>query len=267
MLVFAAITPHTPLLLEAVGKKERESLRGTQKAFDTLRVALERAAPDTFVILSPHRTIVTDAFAFNLSDHYDIDFKEFGDLGTKRRFLPDAAFIDETQRALRKKNQPVTLVSTKKLDYGVGVPLALLATSKNTYRVVPVTPTAMDFKTHFGFGEALGDLVQSTHRRIALIASSNLSHKLSSNSPAGFSPVGAEFDARVEQALKSKNNTQLITLSPELVKSAEPCGFRGILMLAGALAHLPITPHLLSYENPFGTGYLTMQFELETARA
>lgn len=263
MLVFAAITPHTPLLLEAVGKTERESLRATIKAFDVLRAAMTRATPDILVILSPHSELVTDAFAFNLSDHYEADFKEFGDLGTKRRFMPDVAFIDRAQRTLRKTNHSITLVSSKKIDYGAGVPLALLTAPKSAHRIVPITRTGLDFKAHFQFGEALGDLIQSTDRRIALIASSNLSHKLSSNSPAGFSSVGAEFDAIVRQAIETNNNGKLIAISPELVKTAEPCGFRVLLMLLGALSHFPVIPRVLSYDNPFGVGYLTVQFEFE----
>lgn len=263
MLVFAAITPHTPLLLEAVGKTERDALRATQKAFDTLREGILHTKPDTIVILSPHSALVSDAFAFNLSDHYEADFKEFGDLGTKRRFLPDVAFIDRAQRALRKTNNPITLVSAKKLDYGAGVPLTLLAPPKSAYHIVPITRTALDFKTHFQFGEALGDLIGSADRRIALVASSNLSHKLSSHAPGGFSPAGVEFDTVVRQALETGNSKQLLTLSPELVAKAEPCGFRVILMLLGALAHLSVTPRILAYENPFGVGYLTAQFELE----
>lgn len=260
MIVFAAITPHTPLLLKTIVTEHEKALVGTRKAFEALKLELRRSRPETIIILSPHGTILPDAFAVNLCDEYRINFKEFGDLGTTRRFHADLSFIDETQRAFRKKDAPITLLSSRELDYGAGVPLALLTDPKQELRLVPFSRSGLDFGKHFAFGEALGDQAATSQKRIAIIASANLSHRLSSDSPVGFSPGAASFDQAIQSALGTKNTSSFLTLDPELVKEAQPCGFRIILLLLGMLKDLPVSPRLLSYEHPFGIGYLTVNF-------
>jgi MEMO1 family protein len=263
MIVFAAITPHSPLLLPTIGGAERKKLPKTVAAFKTLKAALEESRPDVVIIISPHSTALTDAITFNFTDQYQGDLTEFGDLKTKPTFRTATGLIDQLQRTLRKQGQPVTLSSSESIDYGAVVPLALLEVTEQTL-LFPIFPASeLDFKTHFAFGEAIQDVIVDSQKRIALIASNNLSHRLSSEAPAGFSARGEEFDQLVNEALSTENTNRLLTIDPELVKEAGQCGFRGTVLLLGLLADRDASPRILAYEHPFGVGYLTVQFELQ----
>ena len=76
----------------------------------------------------------------------------------------------------------------------------------------------------------------------------------------GFNPAGAEFDAKIQELLSSRNTTGLLNLDPTLVQNASECGFRSLLILVGVLRNMDYTYRQYSYEAPFGVGYLTANF-------
>lgn len=262
MIVFSALVPHSPLLIPTIGKDHEKKLAKTLAAYASLQTHLVTAAPDTIVIISPHSPALTDAITINLHEQYAGNLTEFGDLRTKPIFKSDLQLIDKLQRHLRRHEQPVTLNSTHTVDYGITIPLIALAITTKT-AIIPVAPAKLDFKTHFGFGEAMKDELQNSNKRIAVIASSDLSHRLDTNTPLGFSPAGLEFDKLLQESLETQNTARLLRLEPGFVNAAAPCGFRAVLMLLGICSGISYTPHLLAYESPFGVGYLTAEFVLD----
>ena len=102
----------------------------------------------------------------------------------------------------------------------------------------------------------------SSSARIAVIASGDLSHKLSKNAPAGYSPKGKKFDKKLIDCLLKKQTHEIIKFKPELIADAGECGLKSIIILLGVLEGMKYEPQLLSYESPFGVGYLTMNFKL-----
>jgi len=262
MIVFAAHTPHTPLMLASIGKENRRKLEDTVVAMDQLAQELYAAHPDTLLIISSHATVHDTAFSCNLHDEYRTDFSAFGDLTTTHEFAPDLALIDAMQRSLRRGQVPFTLDSESTLDYGSSVALTMLAPRLPDIRVVPVSHSGLDAKTHFKFGQHLKDILTASNRRIAVVSSGDLSHCLSSAAPGGYKKEGEEFDASVVRAVESASASQLLTLDDALVREASECGFRPLLILLGILDGRSIESEILSYEAPFGVGYLTAQFHL-----
>lgn len=262
MIVFAAITPHSPLLLPTIGSEHAKVLPGTLSANETLRKEFRAAKPDIVLVISPHSTALPDAIALNLADEYRGDLAQFGDLKTKRTYRPATPFIDRLQRTLREKNQPITLLSVPTLDYGAMVPLILLGVPE-TLPLIPVFPASnLDFKKHFTLGETAQEILGDSPERVAIIVSNNLSHRLSSDAPAGFSSQGEKFDATVREALETGNTSRLLKLKSDFVEEAGQCGFRGTILLLGMLSRTGAAARLLSYEHPFGVGYLTASFTL-----
>ncbi|MDP3985386.1 MAG: AmmeMemoRadiSam system protein B [bacterium] len=261
MIVFAAITPHTPLLLPTIGKEHVSTLSQTHAAFQTLHRQLTAAKPDTILIISPHGAQLPDAITINLHETYQGTLAEFGDYSTKPTFRADIELIDRIQRAMRKSQQPLTLHSEETIDYGMTVPLVLLAGSPPP-KLIPLTQAAFDFKTHYDFGEKLKDTVSASSKRVAIIASTDLSHRLSSETPLGFSPRGAEFDELIRESIETGSYSRLLRLEPDFVAEAAPCGLRGVLMILGMLSGMSVAPSVLAYEHPFGVGYLTAHLAL-----
>jgi len=93
-----------------------------------------------------------------------------------------------------------------------------------------------------------------------VIASRDLSHALSTDSPAGFNPAGTKFDEKIQELLSHKNVSGMLQLESEFVKNSSECGFRTFLILMGILKNVDYTYRQHSYESPFGVGYLTANF-------
>lgn len=257
MIVFAAFTPHTPLLLPPIGKETLERMSATADAMERLGEDLRAARPDTIVIISAHATQHDGAFSANLHDSYLVDMRDFGDLTTTAEFEPNLSLIDAIQRAIRRAQIPFTLDSDATLDYGSAVPLVALGVKA---MIVPISFCNLSPKDHFAFGKALKDVFANRRERIAVIASGDLSHALTSDAPAGYRPEGETFDAAVRQAVVQASAAQLLTIDEEVVEKSEECAYRPLLVLFGILDQVPADPEVLSYESPFGVGYLVAQF-------
>ena len=263
MIVFAGIIPHSPLLMPTIGKEHRDKLTATLAAITELEQALYLAKPDTICIIAPHGARYPDAYSINMSPKYVGSFKSFGDFSTTVEAKSDFLLIDHIQRKLREENVPFTLTSTEEIDYGFSVPLQLLTSHLSAgWKLIPISPSMLDGKAHYEFGQQLKRILHAEDRRVAIFASADLSHKLSAESPGGASTEGPLFDKAVEEAASINDPAKLLALDPELVEKATQCGFRPIMTLLGAIDEMNVTPKKLCYEAPFGVGYLTVRYDI-----
>ncbi|HPA25873.1 MAG TPA: AmmeMemoRadiSam system protein B [bacterium] len=261
MLVFSAFTPHTPMLAPTVGRANLVSLKKTTEALEKLAEEIALANPEIILIISEHGQIMEQAFTINGSQNFQANFKKFGDLETLLKFAGDPIFSYQLKEHSETKI-PLHLVDQQDLDRGASVPLIYLTKYLKNIKIIPLTHCGLDNKKHFFFGNHLNELIQKTPKRIAVIATGDLSHTLTPNSPAGFSEAGKTFDNIIIETLKNKNVTPLVDLDESLEKSAVECGLKPLLILMGILNDYNYTAEILSYEFPFGVGYLTVHFEL-----
>lgn len=261
MIVFAAIVPHSPLLMPSIGKDHRQKLSATLAALGEIEQALYLAKPDTICIIAPHGSRYPDAFSINLAQKYTGNFKAFGDFATTVTAKGDFLMIDHLQRKLREENVPFTLTSSEELDYSYSVPIQLLTSHLQNWKLIAVSPSMHDGKAHFDFGAQLKRILHAEERRVAVIASADLSHKLTKESPGGASEEGPKFDAAVVENAPLNKPEPLISLPPEIVENAGQCGYRPIMTLLGTLNEVNVTPKKLCYEAPFGVGYLTVRYD------
>ena len=61
----------------------------------------------------------------------------------------------------------------------------------------------MPYLTHYRFGQCIARAAQTLGRKTVLIASGDLSHKLSEDGPYGFASEGPVFDREVTKAMKN----------------------------------------------------------------
>lgn len=262
-LVFAAITPHPPLLIPAIGKEALLKLDKTALALARLEEDLYLAKPEVICIISPHGKLWPDAFTINFCKEYKSDLREFGDLTTRLKFKGGSHWASRLWQDTKHAPFKSVVISEPKLDYGVAVPLYYLAKHLSTVGILPIGfATDLPLKTHLDFGTLLKEFIMKSNQRIAVIASADLSHALASDAPAGFNARAAEFDRAVQELLATRNTVGLVQLDPELIAGAAECGLRSILILLGILRNMHYTFEALAYEAPFGVGYLTGNFIL-----
>ncbi|MFA6548278.1 MAG: class III extradiol dioxygenase subunit B-like domain-containing protein [Candidatus Magasanikbacteria bacterium] len=259
-LVYAAITPHPPLLIPNIGKEALKKLEKTKNAMEKMEEELYLAKPDVLIIISAHGSYFPDAFTLNVCPEYHTDLKEFGDLTTKMNFKGEMNLSALIREKTKEEKIPTTMISESTLDHGSAIPLFYLTQHLPDVKIIQMGFCDLDWKTHLDFGYLVKEKILDTNKRVAVIASGDLSHALSADSPAGFNPVGIKFDEKIQELLANGNAVGMLQLEADFVKNASECGFKAFLILMGILKNLDYTYRQHSYEAPFGVGYLTANF-------
>jgi len=270
-IVFCGVVPHPPIMVPEVGGKEAERVRATQDALLELGRRIKDSGAETLVIISPHGPVFSDAVGIIITP------RAAGDL---RRFAaPDAAVnrpVDmELAEAVMREARALDLhtvgidenlarryrgVSTG-LDHGFVAPLYWLERGGADLPLLPVGMSLMPRDRLYAFGLAVRRAAERLGRKTALVASGDLSHRLTPDAPAGYHERGKEFDAEVVEAFRTGEVERLLALDKALAECAGECGLRSIIMMLGALDGRRFTSEVLSYEGPFGVGYMVAAVE------
>jgi AmmeMemoRadiSam system protein B len=254
MICFAAIMPHPPIIIPGIGKAgDLRLVQNTILAMNRMSEELEKAKPDTIVVISPHALLANNSFGINSAKKLSGDLLDFG-LDEEMNFENDLEIAREIQKVSSSKNI-VAYFFESALDHGAMVPLYYL--SENTRsKLIHLSFSDLDFSSHYHYGEVIGNILEHSSRRVAVIASGDLSHRLIPGAPAGYSPKGKEFDQRLIELLKEKRTKDILNFDKALVRSAGECGLRSIAILLGIIRSKDWHFELLSYEGPFGVGYM-----------
>jgi len=262
-LLNAAIVPHSPILIPEIGKINQQILDKTVKAYQNLADELQGNDIETIIIISPHGQIQSDRFTINIGPEAAIDLSTFGFLGANRKFSSDLDFIDHLKNT---EGTEIQLISNPKLDYGSSIPLYLLTANMPDVKIVSLSyASELDLAEHFALGERLNQVIKQSARRIAIIASGDLSGRLKKNSPSGYSPKGAKFDNKMIEFLSNPDSVKenILNMDSKLIADASACGLKPITILLGALTDQSYQPERLAYQTELGIGYLTMDFKLD----
>jgi AmmeMemoRadiSam system protein B len=261
-LVFSCVSAHTPLLMPTIGKEGLAVIEKTKNAMQQLEQDLYVAQPETIVVISPHGDGLPDAVTINLNSKYTSNFEEFGDLVTKLEWKAEVMLIDRIREDFKEKHLPLVLGSSEHLDYGTAVPLYYLTQHLPQARIVPIVTSQLDMRTHHSIGKELKDEIMSSTKRVAVIASADLSHRVGENSPDGLSPKGVAFDEKVLELMEKQNPMGVLDIDEAWVNEAQACGAKVLAMLAGLMDDVRCETKVLSYEKPFGVGYLVASMKI-----
>lgn len=261
-LVFCAIVPHPPILIPSIGKEHLDTISATRVSLERLEQDLYATKPDTIIIISPHGPIQADSFTVNISNEYTADFKSFGDFATVNKFSGDTILLTADKERISEQ-VPISIISDPQLDHGVSIPLHYLARHLPQIKIVPIHFSLLDNQAHLEFGKALKEVAMNSDKRIAIIASADLSHCVTEKAPLPFNPAGKEFDDTLIKLLTNRDTTGIVNLDPQLVDRAGECGLRSIIICLGALHGINHQTEIMSYEAPFGVGYLVARFVFE----
>jgi len=169
--------------------------------------------------------------------------------------------LENLGKILKEANPDSIIISSPHPDWGFNVPLFFLAKDFKkeikTYLMELETP-----KFYFEEGKKIYQKLDKD-KKYALIASGDLSHCLKEEGPYGFHPDGPKFDKELIKLLKKKDVENILKLD-EMFPEAGECGLCSFCFLLGILEASGIDwqPEILSYEGPFGVGYLVANFKL-----
>ena len=262
MLTSAIISPHPPIIVPEVGGKEIEKTQKTIQALKSLNLKLRKLKPETLVVITPHGLIYPDRFNVCAMPFLEGSLAHFG-ADVHRRYQNDLEIVYRLDQLAQKERIPVLPYDNGEevyeLDHGVLVPLYYLARGLRT-KVVPITYSYLSIPLHYAFGQVLGKVITESTKKIAVIASGDLSHRLK-YSQYGYAPEGEVFDRLVIKLLQKGDASGILSLDEELIEKAGECGYRSIVILLGVLDQRKWKARILSYEAPFGIGYLVTEIK------
>ncbi len=265
MIRFAAITPHPPIIVPSIGRSNLNVARRTVNAMKALGEKFRAVKADTVFLISPHGPVQYDKFVINYSPTLRGDLSQFGD---QRKFIfeNDRELIDELTRTVREAHLPIGLVRELELDHGALVPLHYLINEKDAGynpKLIHMSYSMLPINYHFHFGEVIGRVLQGAPKVISFIASGDLSHRVTPDAPAGYSPQGRLFDRQLVDFVKRKNVKGILDFDQSFVEEAGECGLRSIVVLMGILSDLRWEVKTASYEAPFGVGYMVASINIK----
>jgi AmmeMemoRadiSam system protein A len=193
------------------------------------------------------------------------DLRSWGAKNLNFRFNNDDAMVQALQEEAQKAGIPIKPIEERgyNLDHGVLVPYYFLGRRVSNVPLVPLTFCWQPLSTHYDFGATIVKTAQRLNKRIAIVASGDLSHRLIPDAPAGYDPLGEVFDKKINDAVAALDAESILNLDEDLIERAGECGLRSITVLMGALQGLEVKSEVLSYEGPFGVGYMVASFQIE----
>lgn len=262
MIVFSSISPHPPIIIPGIGKEnDLYTVEKTIQAMEKLRIDFEKSRPDTVVIISPHAPIDSSSFGVNQAPMLEGDLSQFG-LSQSFLFENNTEIIQSIKQSC-SANQISIFQHENFLDHGSLIPLFYLAKNIKP-KLVALSFSFLNLQAHYAYGTLLGDIFEKSSKSIAVIASGDLSHRLTLDAPAGFSPRGCQFDEELLRLLKKRDIEGILNLDPEFIEDAGECGLRSFVVLLGILHAKQYRFECISYEGPFGVGYLVGNFQAKS---
>lgn len=262
-IVIGCLVPHPPIIIPEVGRENLIKVTSTTQAMLDIAEEVAQAEPETLVFISPHSPGFADSIAIKASPGLTGSFANFGAFNVKFSVRCDLAFIDAFTKAANDYRLSITkigsefadLMGANELDHGIMVPLYYLQ-KRVDIPIVSIAISYGGFDEHYTLGIAIQQAANATGKRVALIASGDLSHRLVPGAPAGYNPRAVDFDAKIEEIFDTGYFDELGELDPSLIEAAGECGLRSIYTLVGAFNNQDIRTKVLSYEAPFGVGYM-----------
>ena len=265
-LIHASIAPHAgDLIPETVS--DLKIVTKTRDAMYEMREHLQSLNPDTIVIANPHGFRVQNAMSIAIAERATADWYN----KVRLEFEMDPGLANTIANKAEEMGVPVVRYIYGAsggpdcfipLDWGAVVPLYFMG-HRFTPRpkLVHLSPMRLlPFASHYEFGRAIGRVIKESDQRIAFIASADQGHAHDPDGPYGFDPAAAQYDAWMQEVIRSGNLDVLLSADPDLVENGKPDSLWPTLILAGVLKENPMTARLLSYEVDVYFGILCAEF-------
>lgn len=258
------IVPHPPLIIPEISKGEENKISETIKAYDEIAKKIGELKPDTIVITTPHSIMYADYIHISPGKGAKGDFRDFGQPNVSFEAEYDVQLVDKLSVLTANEGIPAGTLGEKKksLDHGTMIPLYFVNNYYENYKVVRCSISGLSFEEHYQFGKCISKAAEELNRKVVLIASGDLSHRLKEEGPYGFAKEGPIFDKQATAAMSHGDFLTFLTLDMDFCDSAAECGLRSFIIMAGALDGKAVKSELLSYEGPFGVGYAVAAFEI-----
>lgn len=251
----AVLMPHAPVLVPAVAGNRLSEVAATVRAMREAARRMVGHRPDALVVISPHSPRRPGAFGLWAGPSLCGSLATFG-APTARIHCPvDQPLADGIRDEAAARGLAVWDIAGEPLDHGAIVPLWFMAEAGWSGPTVLLGLNHPDEPGRPELGESIAAAGARTRRRLALLASGDMSHRLKPGAPCGFHPRAASFDRQFIKRLERGQYRELLELDPDLQELAAEDAVDSAIIAAAATGWSSAGHEMLSYEGPFGVGY------------
>jgi AmmeMemoRadiSam system protein A len=257
-IVAGALVAHPPILLAEVGGAQSQRVHATADALRELDGILSAVEADLAVVISPHSPSSMTSLPVRRGANAGGNLARFHAPHVQVAAQVDVALATALIADGQRAGFSLIWAEETELDHGVVVPLHSLPRTMANKRCIFLGVSGWPLHRFIEFGVWLQGRLRD--RLAILIASGDLSHRLTPDAPYGYRPEGPVFDRLVIDALREREWKRIEGIDPDLVEEAGECGLRPLAILLGAARSAGLRSQVLSYEGPFGVGYPVVAF-------
>ena len=262
-LVAAGLFPHPPVLIPEIGEEKTAQIKTTVDAVKKAVALIMEQKPDTVVMMTPHNISFSDGSAVLIDTELQGDMGAFGHPELSMTFSVENSMIRHIVKKASRfahihsldRDEAAYYKKSLEIDWGSFVPLYYLQQAGFDGKIILISPDYTKREKDYALGGIVTSVAKKSRHRVALIASGDLSHKLTPDAPHGYTPEGEKYDAIAMKSLETRDPLLLDALSTPYVSDIDTCGLPSLYFLLGALGNSPAELAVLSHEGPFGVGY------------
>lgn len=254
-VVCAVLLPHAPILVPGVGGHRPLGAGATVRAMESVSHRVVQRRPDAVVLISPHSPRRLGAFGIWAGPRIAGSLEAFDAPDAAVDLPGDAVLARAIEREAVARGLRLWHIHDRDVDHGTVVPLWHLAHGGWKGATVVLSLNHPGEGGLAELGAAIAASARQTGRRIAVVASGDMSHRLTPGAPGGFDPQAQEFDHEFIRLLRRGAYRDVPQLDSGLQERAGE-DVVDSTVIALAAADWSSTGHeVLSYEGPFGVGY------------
>jgi aromatic ring-opening dioxygenase LigB subunit len=248
---------HAPIVVPEVGGIEAAACRRTTRAMEAVAARVAVYRPDCLVVISPHAPRDPVRWGLVAGERVAGSFARFGCAGAALELAGAPAAARAVAGEAARRGLACVSRHGDDLDHGSMVPLWFLARAGwDGPTLVLALPGDEEAGDEPAMGEALRAAADARRERWAVVASGDMSHRLAPGAPAGFHPRASEFDRAFVAAVAAGDYRAACSPDPLLRELAAEDVVASTRVAAAAAGFASDGHELVSYEGPFGVGYL-----------
>jgi len=260
---YVAWMPHAPILIPDIAGERSRDVVSSQSWMAQAGKEIAATDPDIVVLVSPHSPRKRDAFGVYRPTVLRGVLDQFGWHQPFFEFSNNLYLANGIQQRGADEGLLFFDIPTNSLDHGATVPLYFLSQAEWCGDIVVIGLGPHDG----GMLERLGTCIRSAcddqGLSFALIASGDMSHRVTASAPCGFHPDAAAWDQDLIQMVQGADSEAIKMMDECLRNTVAEDSVDAIRVALGFLGDDAFQPEVLGYEAPFGVGYGTARLSRE----
>jgi AmmeMemoRadiSam system protein A len=255
-VAFAGLMPHPPIVVPEVAGARLGDCRRTHDACVAFAERLVARAPERLVLVSPHSPRRRGAFGIWSGARLAGDLGRFGAPAAAANLANDRECTARLAAESERAGCATWSIPEQPLDHGAMVPLSFLVRAgfRGPAAIVSLPADPQPAALH-AFGAALARALAGLGPA-ALVASGDMTHRALPCAPSGFHPDAVRFDAALAELVGEGRFAEIAAIDRDLRELAAEDAADSTMLVAAALGFRPRGAEVLSYEHPFGVGYM-----------